>query len=84
MTQLLVDLTESERERLADLSRRIGKPESAIVREVVVRHLQQLDLRESPDDELISAFGLWKHLGIDPQTYQHSVRSEWDGRSGTA
>jgi hypothetical protein len=82
MTQLLIDLTESERKRLTELSRRVGKSESAIAREAVTRHLQQLDFSEPETDALSSAFGLWKNLGIDSTSYQQTLRSEWDQRNG--
>jgi hypothetical protein len=85
MVQILIELTETEREQLAALARQTGKSESMVVREALHQHLGPAPSEETNDESLRAAFGLWKNLGIDSLEYQRRIRSEWDRgyRSGT-
>jgi hypothetical protein len=78
MVRLTFELTELERQRLATLSQRTGKPESTLIREALQPHLEALQPHKVDEDGFRAAFGLWKELGINSLEYQRQIRTEWD------
>jgi Arc/MetJ-type ribon-helix-helix transcriptional regulator len=73
----IVDLPEDQIQRLRDYCEREHVSRAEAVRRGVETLLAQTK-REETTRILKEAFGSWKHLGIDADTYVRGIRAEWD------
>ena len=67
----IIDIPETDIERLADLCKEQGISRAEAIRRAVRLYLE--GHRSHEDD----AFGLWKDRDIDALEYERSLRKEW-------
>lgn len=75
----IVDLPEDQIERLRDYCQREHVSRAEAVRRgvealLVDREKKRVELKAALD----ATFGMWKHRGIDTDTYLRELRAEWD------
>jgi metal-responsive CopG/Arc/MetJ family transcriptional regulator len=68
----IVDIPESDIERLAEVCKRKGISRAEAVRRAV-RQFLQLESRATSDE----AFGLWRDRKTDGLAYQRKLRKQW-------
>ena len=68
----IIELSEAQLRRLADVCRREGLSRAEVIRRAVADHLDARYLRD-PDD----AFGIWRDRDVDGLRYERRLRREW-------
>ena len=68
----IVDISQDDMARLAELCRERGESRAEIVGLAIHFYLEQHDSRGK------DAFGIWKNRAHDGVTSQRAIRSEWD------
>jgi predicted transcriptional regulator len=70
----LVDIPESDLERLDALARKHKRSRAAEIRAAITKHLHTT----TDSDWIDAAFGLWGDRAQDGLSYQERVRAEWE------
>ncbi len=73
MKRLLIDLTESQYARVADIAR----TERTTCEKVVIDAIQVYKPRPGAVAGTVDAFGLWGPQPLDSLSYVEKLRSEW-------
>ena len=72
--QTIVEIPDAIAPKLAELARREGCSEAAVVTAALERYLEQKAPGESD-----AAFGLWRERAVDGLAYEEKLRAEWPG-----
>jgi DNA-binding MarR family transcriptional regulator len=69
---IFVELTQTQRRVLTEISKAENRAEAAIIQDMLDEYIAQHKPSFASD-----VFGLWKHKQVDGREYQDLLRSEW-------